>query len=86
MLLRNSTGGKVRIADYDSAFVDAMNRLYEFQPGLFSVGTCLENFSLRRSMRRGSVMATGARRLGDWPLLSPVTQTENSMYHVRMRH
>ena len=39
MMLRNSTGGKVRIADYDPAFVDSMNRLYESQPELFSVGT-----------------------------------------------
>ena len=49
----------MRIADYNPAFVDAMNRLYESQPGLFSVGTFLENFSLRRSMRRGAVMAVG---------------------------
>ena len=59
MLLRNSTGGKVRIADYEPAFVGAMNRLHESQPELFSVGTCLENFSLRRLMRRGAILAVG---------------------------
>ena len=36
-----------------------MNRLHESQPGLFSVGTYLENFSLRRLMRRGAVLAVG---------------------------
>ena len=36
-----------------------MDRLCESQPGLYSVGTCLENFSLRRSMRRGAVLAVG---------------------------
>ena len=59
MLLRNSTGEKVRIADYEPAFVDVMNRLHESQPELFSVGNCLENFSLKRSMRRGAVLAVG---------------------------
>ena len=29
MLFRNSTGGKMRIADYEPAFVDAMNRMHE---------------------------------------------------------
>ena len=64
MLLRNSTGEKVRIADYEPAFVDAMNRLHESQPGLFSVGTCLENFSLRRSMCRGAVCISTTPKCG----------------------
>ena len=57
MLFCKSAGGKVRIADYEPVFVDAMNRLHESQPELFLVGTCLENFSLRRLMRRGAILA-----------------------------
>ena len=61
MLFCKSAGGKVRIADYEPVFVDAMNRLHESQPELFLVGTCLENFSLRRLMRRGVVLAVGGK-------------------------
>ena len=49
----------MRIADYEPVFVDVMNRQHESQPELFSVGICLENFSLRRSMRRGAILAVG---------------------------
>ena len=53
----------MRIADYEPVFVDVMNRQHESQPELFSVGICLENFSLRRSMRMGGHPGSGGQGL-----------------------
>mmetsp|Transcript_35888 Transcript_35888/g.85574 ORF Transcript_35888/g.85574 Transcript_35888/m.85574 type:complete len:423 (+) Transcript_35888:1865-3133(+) len=52
--------GKTRaqIRDYDGDFAHYMEVLRENRPELFSVGTLMEHFSLRRSMRRGAVLMT----------------------------
>ena len=55
---QQGTGRKARISDYDPDFLYYMGLLHERSPELFSVGTLLELFSLRRSMRRGAILAT----------------------------
>ena len=49
---------KAQIRDYDGDFSTYMGLLKETRPELFSVGTLMEHFSLRRSMRRGAVLMT----------------------------
>ena len=55
---QQGTGRKARISDYDPDFLYYMGLLHERSPELFSVGTLLGLFSLRRSMRRGAILAT----------------------------
>ena len=59
LLFHREEGGKVRLSDFEPAFQEAMGRLQEERPELFSVGTVLDNFSLKRSLRRGAVLAVG---------------------------
>ena len=59
LLLHREEGGKVRLSDFEPAFQEAMGRLQEERPELFSVGTVLDNFSLKRSLRRGAILAVG---------------------------
>ena len=48
-LLSRPTGRKARISDYDSDFQDWIARLHARSPEMFSTGTLLSQFSLRRS-------------------------------------
>jgi len=57
-LLRGGQGARAKISDYDAMFCSYMNTLRSLRPGLFSAGTMMEMFSLRRSMRRGAILAT----------------------------
>ena len=49
------------MSKYEGPFVEAMSRLHESEPELFSVGITLELFSLKRSLRRGAIQAVGDR-------------------------
>jgi len=57
-LLRGKNGRRARISDYDDMFLKYMNILKDVSPDVFSVATIMELFSLRRSMRRGAIVAT----------------------------
>ena len=57
-LLRGRSGRRARISDYDAMFVKYMHTLRYVSPEVFSVATIMELFSLRRSMRRGAIVAT----------------------------
>ena len=60
-LLQRSKGRKVRVCDYDSDFLYYMMELHQQRPELFSVGTVMGLYSLRRSMRRGAILETVGR-------------------------
>ena len=49
---------RARISDYDADFLYYLGALKERQPELFSKGIEMGLFSLRRSMRRGAILAT----------------------------
>ena len=57
-LLRGDQGARAKISDYDAMFCSYLYTLQSSRPTLFSAGTMMEMFSLRRSMRRGAVLAT----------------------------
>ena len=57
-LFRGPKGRRARIKDFDSDFQDWINRLHATSPEIFSKGTLLAQFSLRRSLRRGAVLET----------------------------
>ena len=52
---------RAQIRDYDALFLHYLELLKDRRPELFSVGTLMYMFSLRRSMRRGAVLATTGR-------------------------
>ena len=52
---------RAQIRDYDALFLQYLELLRDRQPELFSAGTLMYMFSLRRSMRRGAVLATTGR-------------------------
>ena len=52
---------RAQIRDYDALFLQYLELLRDRQPELFSEGTLMYMFSLRRSMRRGAVLATTGR-------------------------
>ena len=60
-LFHQSKGRKTTIADYDANFLYYIGLLHERCPKLFSVGTLLGLFPLRRSMRRGDIVPTMER-------------------------
>jgi len=60
-LFAKGDGSKSSIKDYDDEFKRLMGRLYEAHPELFSRGTVLEWYSLRRSLRRGAILETTGR-------------------------
>ena len=60
-LFPGDNGKKARMRKYERPFVEAMSYLHETEPELFSVGTALELFSLKRSLRRGALQAVGDR-------------------------
>ena len=60
-LFPGNKGGKARMSKYEGPFVEAMSLLHESEPELFSVGTTLDLFSLKRSLRRGAIQAVGDR-------------------------
>jgi hypothetical protein len=49
---------RAKISDYDSDFIYYLGALQERRPELFSKGIQMGLFSLRRSMRRGAILAT----------------------------
>ena len=49
------------MCDYDADFLYYMVELHQQRPELFSVGTVLGLYSLRRSMRRGAILETVGR-------------------------
>lgn len=51
-LLRGDQGARAKM------FCSYLNTLQSSRPTLFSAGTMMEMFSLRRSMRRGAILAT----------------------------
>ncbi|KAL7523229.1 hypothetical protein ACHAXR_000088 [Thalassiosira sp. AJA248-18] len=60
-LFSRRDGSRAKISDYDATFLDCMTGLYDRKPHLFSRGTVLHLFSLRRSLRRGAVLETTGR-------------------------
>ena len=54
-------GQKAAMSDYDADFLDWMTKLHGVSPQLFSCGTVLDSFSLRRSLRRGAILETTGR-------------------------
>ncbi|EJK62466.1 hypothetical protein THAOC_16923 [Thalassiosira oceanica] len=52
---------KASLSDYDADFIELMQELHRQKPELFSKGTVLDYFSLRRSLRRGAVLETTGR-------------------------
>jgi hypothetical protein len=60
-LLRGNQGARAKISDYDPMFCSYLHRLRSSRPALFSEATMMDMFSLRRSMRRGAIVATTGR-------------------------
>ena len=60
-LFSKGKGRRARISDYDADFLYYLGLLQERRPKLFSKGVSLGLFSLRRSMRRGAILATTGR-------------------------
>lgn len=60
-LFGKANGSKAKISDYDAEFVRFINKLHDSRPDLFSKGTSLELYSLRRSLRRGAILETTGR-------------------------
>lgn len=64
-LLRGKEGRRAKISDYNEMFCDYMSMLRNERPDVFSTGTLMDMFSLRRSMRRGAIVATTGERVQD---------------------
>ena len=62
-LLRGKEGRRAKISDYNEMFCDYMTMLRNERPDVFSAGTLMDMFSLRRSMRRGAIVATAGERV-----------------------
>ena len=60
-LLQRGKNRRAKIVDYDPDFHYYMVELNSQSPELFSVGTVLGLYSLRRSMRRGAILETTGR-------------------------
>ena len=60
-LFGKGDGSKAKISDYEGEFVRFVRMLHDAQPELFSEGTNLELYSLRRSLRRGAILETTGR-------------------------
>ena len=54
-------GNMSRLWDYNDVFVAYMYSLQQSQPHLFSKGTLVHMFALRRSLRRGAILETTNR-------------------------
>ena len=52
---------RAKLSDYDSDFVELMQELHRQRPELFSKGTVMDYFSLKRSLRRGAILETTGR-------------------------
>ena len=60
-LFSKPNGTRARMSDYNDGFVDCMYGLHESKPHLFSKGTLMRMFALRRSLRRGAILETTNR-------------------------
>ena len=58
LFVKRDGKSRAQIRDFDGDFSHYMEMLKDNRPELFSVGTLMEHFSLRRSMRRGAVLMT----------------------------
>ena len=47
------------IGDYDTMFINFLERVQKLQPELFTTGLSIEDFSLRRIPRRGATTEEG---------------------------
>ncbi|EJK69227.1 hypothetical protein THAOC_09530, partial [Thalassiosira oceanica] len=52
---------RASLSDYDADFIEFVQELHADRPDLFSRGTVLDYFSLRRSLRRGAILETTGR-------------------------
>ena len=52
---------RAAVSDYDTEFIELIQELHAARPHLFSRGTVLDYFSLRRSLRRGAILETTGR-------------------------
>ncbi len=53
-LFATSKGRKASLGDYDPLFRDYLTRLQQEKPALFLSSVLIEDYSLRRSLRRGA--------------------------------
>ena len=65
MLFARARGGKASFGDYDPLFREYLTRLREQDPGLFTQVVKIEDYSLRRSPRRGAITTAANNKVDE---------------------
>ena len=65
MLFARARGGKASFGDYDPLFREYLTRLREQDPDLFTQAAKIEDYSLRRSPRRGAITTAANNKVDE---------------------